>query len=108
VGQKDPRARFTTSSCDPLYRARIRKDGDGLEKALPLIRRDEDASGNPIAGDLNGFAALHDVPQKLEERVLGPGRCDGDHVAIIVAIEEIVGKTSRHPALSPARGERGT
>jgi hypothetical protein len=88
VGQKESRARFATSSCDPLHRGGVREDREGFEEALPLLRRHQDAGGDAVARDLNSLAALFDVPQKFEKRVLS--LCCGDRahaIAIIMAVD---------------------
>ena len=64
----------------------IGEDRNGLDHALPLLRRDEDAGGDSVASDSNRLAPLGHAPQELEKRVLCLGGRDGCHMAIILAI----------------------
>jgi hypothetical protein len=71
VRQENARACFEASSRDLFHRGGVREDRQCFEKALPLLGRYQNARRNAVARDLDRFAALLDVPQQLEERVLG-------------------------------------
>lgn len=70
-----------------LHRDRIGQNFEGLDKALPLPRRNEYAGRPPVPADFDDVAGLLDLPQKSEKRVLGLAHGHASHgMAIIVAI----------------------
>jgi hypothetical protein len=75
-----------TSPSQPLQSDRIGQDFDGLQQALPFLRRDEHSARTTSARHPDLLTMLFGGAEELEETILRLGRGHGPHMAIIVAI----------------------